>query len=145
MHHIWLGNVIKRFVRKSGCALRQVSVHCPFNECASDREDSDKKELKLGETINYWLGRRVVTREIKLEITIETVEVLNRIILESGTMDKLLIDGQQRFAQGLLMETLNSWKFKHSFRDAYRPNRNGNVEKTIRQSSNGRMRGNFAS
>lgn len=79
--------------------------------------------------VDYRLDQMAIWRKIKMDTVDEVACILNEIFLEWNFVDELLMDNGITFHLEMQKEMLNKWTMYCFFRAAYRPSRNGMVER----------------
>ena len=74
-------------------------------------------------------GRFAIWRELKRETAECIAAVMEEIFLERGPVDEVLMDNATAFRSELLRELLDRWKVRPFYRNAYRADGNGIVER----------------
>ena len=79
--------------------------------------------------VDCWPGQVAIWKQLKRESADEIASILNKIFLERGPVEELLMDNATVFRSELLKRALDNWSVRRFFRAAYHPSGNGIVER----------------
>ena len=77
-------------------------------------------------------SRFAIWKKLNTETASEIADMLNKIFLERGPVDEVLLDNGTAFRSETVREMLDKWNTRRYFRAAYRPEGNGIVERNHR-------------